>query len=105
MSHSFSRPNHACPSGLHKYITKNSEYVMNGDLCVEMKARRAGLDDASPVVVPQRLIASVRWSLDGGHQIVRGRLPTVGESMVLGVDQDFVLTSVVRQIEALRAAP
>jgi len=78
---------------------------MDGDLCVEMKARQAGLEEASAVVVSQRLIASVRWSRDGGHQIVRGRLPAVGESMVLGVDQEFVLTSVVRQIEALGAAP
>ncbi|MGC4063523.1 MAG: hypothetical protein QM784_02505 [Polyangiaceae bacterium] len=84
---------------LHKYITKNSEYLFTGDVCLEVRKRERGEVVDGHRAVRQRIVASVRWLRDGTHQVMRGKAPSVGESLLLGEAGDPLLTSVVRRIE------
>jgi hypothetical protein len=85
----------------HKYITKNSEYLFSGDLCLEVRSRGSSSSTEGQGAVRQRLHALVRWSRDGGHQVVRGQLPKVGDSLFFVEGGRELLTTVVRRIVAL----
>jgi hypothetical protein len=88
-------------SRLHKYITKNSEYLFTGDVCLEVRKRGRGEVVDGHRALRQRIVGSVRWLRDGTHEVLRGKAPSVGESLLLSEERgEPLLTSVVRRIEA-----
>lgn len=93
--------NQAFMQHFHKYITKNSEYVLSGDWCVEVRARGSRDALAAHRAVQKHVQALVRWSRDGAHQVLRGQPPKVGDSLVFDDGKHELLTTVIRRIVAL----
>ena len=85
----------------HKYITKNSEYVVSGDVCIEVRALNSSTVNAAHSAVRQRIFALVRWTPDGGHEVLRGQSPKVGDSLFFANGDEQLLTTVIRRIVAL----
>lgn len=88
------------PNHLHKYITRNSEYLVRGGVCVEVRERHSLEPRDGHAAIEQFVIARVRWRRDGGHDVQVGAIPEVGDSLVLGAPNHEILTSAVRRIEA-----
>ncbi len=100
---SLPRPNASAirlPTHLHKYITRNSEYLVRGGVCVEVRERHSSELRDGHAAVEQSVIARVRWRRDGGHDVLVGGMPEVGDSLLLGAPEHEILTSAVRRIEA-----
>jgi hypothetical protein len=85
----------------HKYITKNSEYVVAGDLCIEVRACDSLTVNAAHLAVRQRISALVRWTPNGGHEVLRGQSPKVGDSLFFAKGDEQLLTTVIRRIVSL----
>jgi hypothetical protein len=85
----------------YKYITKNSEYLVTGDRCLDVRALGSLTSNVMHDAVQQRLFASVRWGRDGSPQVLKGQQPKVGDSLLFGESGKELLTSVVRRIETL----
>jgi hypothetical protein len=83
---------------LHKYITKHSEYLFEGDRCLAVLAAGSTAEQCGHGALRQRLVASVRWSRDGRHEVIPGQRPKIGDSLLIGENGSELLTSVVRQI-------
>lgn len=89
------------PSPLLKYITRNSVYYVLGDVCMEVREGRDERIVAGHGAIEQRVVACVRWKRDGGHDVLIGQFPRVGDSLLLGESMEHqVLTSAVRRIES-----
>lgn len=85
---------------LHKYITRNSEYLVRGGVCISVRARHTSDPRQGHLAVEQPIVARVRWRRDGGHDVLTDGAPEVGDSLVLGVAERALLTSAVWRIEA-----
>jgi hypothetical protein len=94
-----SRP--PCPTQTQRYITRNSEYLLRGGICLEV--RKCGTSEVlrGHSAVEKRLIARVRWRRGGGQEVVVDGAPEIGDSLLLGQAGHEILTSVVRRIDAL----
>jgi hypothetical protein len=98
-----SRPNPptpGMPSQLHKYITKNSEYLVRAGVCIEVRARDSSELRSGHAAVEQVIVARVRRRREGGHDVLVGGTPEVGDSLLLGAPEHGVLTSAVHRIES-----
>lgn len=84
-----------------KYITRNSVYYVQDDVCRQVRERSDDRVRSGHVATLQRVVACVRWDREGGHDVVLGELPRVGDSLLLGERKEQqLLTSAVRRIEA-----
>jgi hypothetical protein len=86
-------------SSLNKFITKHSEYLFEGDRCLSVYQSKA--EQPGHVALHQRLVAAVRWVRGGGHEVLPGQWPIVGDSLLLGEDGRALLTSAVLRIETV----
>jgi hypothetical protein len=93
-------PSCSQPIQLHKYITRNSEYLVRAGICVEVRALDSSLSRPGHAAVAQSIVARVRWRREGGHDVMVGGMPEVGDSLLLGAPERGVLTSAVRRIES-----
>jgi len=84
---------------LHKYITRNSEYLVEAGICIEVRARKSSERSENHAALDQAIVARVRWRRAGGHDVLVGEAPEVGDSLLLGETDGCVLTSAVRRIE------
>lgn len=84
-----------------KYITRNSIYYVQDDVCRQVRERSDDRIRSGHGAMLQRVVACVRWNREGGHDVLVGELPCVGDSLLLGeCMEQQVLTSAVRRIEA-----
>jgi hypothetical protein len=88
-------------SQLRKYITRNSVYYVQGDVCREVRERGDRQLRAGHGAIEQRIVACVRWKRNGDHDVLVGEFPCVGDSLLLGDSaENQVLTSAVSRIES-----
>lgn len=103
LSHSTSASTPVLPNPsneLRKYITRNSVYYVRENVCLEVRARHSSTAQPQPGAARQRIVACVRWRREGGHDVLIGTAPQVGDSLLLGdTPAPLVLTSAVRHIE------
>lgn len=93
-------------SELRKYITRNSEYYVRGNVCLEVRERDSSNARHQHGATKQRIVACVRWKREGGHDVLIGTTPEIGDSLLLGdAPPHQVLTSAVRRIEGTSDAP
>lgn len=102
-SHSTSASSPALPNpsnALRKYITRNSVYYIRANVCLEVRERHSATAQPQHGATKQRIVACVRWRREGGHDVLIGTAPQVGDSLLLGdTPAPLVLTSAVRHIE------
>lgn len=84
---------------LNKFITKHSEYLFEGDRCFSVHQAKA--EQVGHAALHQRLVASVRWTREGGHEVLPGQWPIVGDSLLLVDEGRELLTSSVLRIETV----
>jgi hypothetical protein len=76
---------------------------VRGGVCVEVRERHSSELREGHAAIEQSIVARVRWRREGGHDVVVGGMPEVGDSLLLGAPDREILTSAVRRIEASTA--